>query len=147
MMRRYMNAVSTLTEAAAWRPTEREIGVFMGGGCAALALAIHKMTGLPLVALVEPDGENENPVHVMAKLADGRYLDVNGARTYDEILADCREEHECTTGNWSLVSASPLYLKLCIKDGIFDPITATLAAEARKVAARLAAAYGLLNPR
>jgi hypothetical protein len=69
-----------LVEGSSWSPSEREIGVFLYGGCAALALAIQKLTGLPLFALVEPDGENERAVHVMAKAPGGRYLDIGGLR-------------------------------------------------------------------
>jgi hypothetical protein len=142
-LRRWMRLVEN---ASSWSPTEREIGVFLYGGCAALALAIQKRIGLPLVALVEPDGENDNAVHVMAKAPNGRYLDIGGLRTYKEVLADLCDNHQCNTADWSLVSVSPVYLKLCIKDGIFDPISPGLAKEANEVAARLITAYGIMPP-
>lgn len=112
----------------------------MYGGCAALAIAIHNITRLPIVALIEPAGETERAVHVMIKAPDGRYLDINGLHTYAEVLADLCDNHDCDTQNWSLISASLNYLKACIQDEIFDPITPQIAAEARQVAKRLIAA-------
>lgn len=136
-MRHYINLVMTLCEG--WQPSQRETFAFMYGGCAALALALHKLTGSPMVALIEPDGENERPVHVMVKTGD-RYLDISGLRTYDEILADCHDEHACeNTETWSLVSATPKLLNLWIKDGYFDPISRHLSIEAKNVAERLVA--------
>jgi hypothetical protein len=142
-LNRAMRLHEIVKKAVAWHPSQREIGIFMYGGCGALALAVQKLTGMPLVALVEPDGENERPVHVMVKLPDGRYLDINGAQTYEEITTELRDEHECDTDRLSLIHASPLLLKLWVTDGYFDPVSPQLAREARMVAAKICSILGL----
>jgi hypothetical protein len=59
------------------------------------------------------------------------------------VLADQCNNHDCNTADWSLVDASPAYLKLCVKDGIFDPISPGLAREAKGVARRLVTTCGI----
>jgi hypothetical protein len=147
-----MDKPNTVKEAAersgaarlseAWHPSERDIGTFMYGGCAALALALHNATKLPMVALVEPEGEDEHPVHIMLKYGD-RYLDINGLRTYQEVIADCRDEHECTTDQWSLISATPRLIQLWTHEGYLDPVHSETAKAIPQIVQRMIAAYDL----
>lgn len=52
------------------------------GQCHALAQAIHDATGWPMVVWSMEEGGND---HAMVKTPDGRYLDVEGVHTADEV--------------------------------------------------------------
>lgn len=132
-----------LAEGASWKPSDREVFDFMYGGCGSLALAVQRLTGLPMVALLEPDGENACPVHVMNRLPDGRYLDINGVRTLQEIFDDLREQHDIqNTADMWLTKANPALLRAWTQDGYFDAPSASLTREAKEIARRLVATFG-----
>ena len=113
----------------------------MYGGCHALALQLHAMTGLPMLAFAEPDGESERVVHIALQLDNGQLLDIYGERSSEQVLQNCRDQHQCDTSQWTSFPTSPQHIKACIVDGILEPITRRLLADARSMATRLLAAH------
>ena len=64
------------------------ISWFAHGNCAALALAVHDLTGWPLVIAARnanPDLLTDTWMHVLVQRPDGRYLDIQGAHTPEDI--------------------------------------------------------------
>ena len=55
---------------------------FIYGQCHGLALAVHRRTGWPLVAVVDHDGVCE---HICVRRPDGQIIDVTGAHTSEEM--------------------------------------------------------------
>jgi hypothetical protein len=65
------------------RADEAALLAFLGGHCHSLALALHQETMWPLVAVVQ---RNDGVcVHVAARRADGKIVDIAGAHTGEEI--------------------------------------------------------------
>jgi hypothetical protein len=62
---------------------DRALLVFTGGQCHALALALQRRTGWPLVAVDETTGVC---VHICVRRPDGLLLDVTGAHTVEELI-------------------------------------------------------------
>jgi len=62
---------------------------FCRGYCAEFAIALHRLTGWPTIAfneVVKEDGEEYyNLVHTVVKSPNGKYVDVRGIRTEQEI--------------------------------------------------------------
>lgn len=68
---------------------------FLYGACAALALALHDRTGWPLVALTDAHNVLDGQVgggsclhYGVRRPADGAFIDVLGAHTDEEIMAE-----------------------------------------------------------
>jgi len=76
------------------RINEHDIHYFTKGACFLLAQEIEKVTGWPLAAFWEgfaPGG------HMFNVLPDGRYLDIRGAHTRDELFAQNPDYRAITT--------------------------------------------------
>jgi hypothetical protein len=149
-----MRDIITIVEQVdpVWSPTDQEIGRFMYGGCWAMAVAIHKQTGLPMVALQEEDtysrrwGAGQDVIqHVMVALAKNRFLDINGISTSSEIVGRLKDDHDIDASKWRIIATSPEYLRAVARetndDG--DKVLAPLSwyPDASKVAKRLIFAF------
>lgn len=64
-------------------------GRFTQGDCHILARRLHRLTGWPLCAF----GWGGPDLHAFVLMPDGRYLDIDGAQTEDEL----RERWKCTS--------------------------------------------------
>ena len=67
------------------------ISWFRHGNCAALALALHDLTGWPLTLVArnaDPDLLADTWMHVLVRYPDGRYLDITGTHTETDIQRD-----------------------------------------------------------
>ena len=69
--------------------------VFMHGGCAALAIALHDETGWPLVAITDADnchdghiGMGGSALHWTVRHPSGQLLDILGLHTQDDLVAE-----------------------------------------------------------
>jgi hypothetical protein len=60
---------------------ERARAAFLHGQCHALALAVHEVTGWPIVGA---EDESLDICHFLVRVPDGRLLDITGARTLAE---------------------------------------------------------------
>lgn len=64
------------------------VTAFTEGDCWALAIAVHKMTGWPLVlAGTDSASDLDGYSHVMVRMPDGLLLDITGASTVEEVEA------------------------------------------------------------
>lgn len=72
---------------------------FTEGDCHVLARAIHEITGWPMATFAS----GKYPVtHAFVAMPDGRYLDIEGVSTREELLAHWKEK-EIT--HWDTVGA------------------------------------------
>lgn len=57
------------------------------GGCAVFAKALHNVTGLPYMLIID-DGlpEEDPPIHVMIKLPNGKLIDGEGIQTKASVI-------------------------------------------------------------
>lgn len=69
--------------------------VFLYGGCAALAIALHDATGWPLVAITDADNSHDGHIgmggsamHWTVRHPGGQLLDVLGLHDADELVAE-----------------------------------------------------------
>ena len=66
-----------------------DANAFCRGYCTEFAIALHRLTGWPIVVFNEVVKEDDeyyfNLVHVAVKSPSGKYVDVRGARTEQEI--------------------------------------------------------------
>lgn len=140
-MRHWIN----LVESHEWAPSEDEIDYFCYGGCNALSLALNRLTGLQMVALMEPSDEHgQTPVHMMNAMPDGRFVDVYGVRSYDEVIRSCTEEHGCRLARyWDLIDVSEKTLRSFIRQGMLDRISPRTSAAAKAMAKRIVIAFDL----
>jgi hypothetical protein len=74
-------------------------GAFMSGACGALALALHEVTRWPLVALTDAHNVDDGRVgggsclhYGVRRPTDGAFIDVRGAHSDDDILAEFGDE-------------------------------------------------------
>lgn len=102
--------------------------LYMRGDCWHLALAIHRLHGLPMVAVIhhadkgsptdpDPDQRPNRVCHVAAVLPDGRFLDIRGVLTdANALMKDVIHD-----GNYSVRPISADEIKKILKDyGILD---------------------------
>ncbi|MEU9014311.1 hypothetical protein AB0D12_31980 [Streptomyces sp. NPDC048479] len=61
---------------------DRTIKAFKHGACGGLAIAIHDLTGWPLVAVTVNAGQL---LHYMARTPDGQLLDIEGPHTAPDV--------------------------------------------------------------
>lgn len=64
--------------------TDDDIELFMFGACHALALAIHKQAGLPIVVIWAEGVDQLIPAHVCNRLGD-MFIDVRGSQTWESF--------------------------------------------------------------
>ena len=64
---------------------------FNCGYCHVLALALHEITGFPMYLAVN-EGQDLTFCHVLVQTPDGRFLDFNGLRYQEDILAGWRDQ-------------------------------------------------------
>ncbi|MCE6958073.1 hypothetical protein LAZ40_03255 [Cereibacter sphaeroides] len=72
-------------DTSGWPPEDAE-RFYLQGYCHVLALALHRMTGWPLVAALRPDGA---PLHVFVEDEGGDPWDVDGRTSRARIQEDC----------------------------------------------------------
>lgn len=60
---------------------------FTNGECGALAEAIHRRTGWPIAVITTSCAHLEESQHAVVKIPDGRYVDIEGIWTEDDLLA------------------------------------------------------------
>lgn len=97
---------------------------FTCGDCHILARAIHRVTGWPMATFSFKSGKERLPdTHAFVRLPDGRYLDIEGVRTADEMyerwygrfytLKEARRR--CSIVHWAneqeLLDADPSWIK------------------------------------
>ena len=85
-------------QSSGWSPSPDEVDEYNQGGCYALALAVHKLSGLPMVGLLNRNGYSSNwgggqehLEHVMVLVGPDQYLDINGVNdrsSLNRLLAD-----------------------------------------------------------
>lgn len=68
------------------------------GDCWALAIAVHEMTGLPMLAVGYTGDDGEPPherywCHVVIKVDGGMVLDIRGLRPPEEAIAEFMKSH------------------------------------------------------
>lgn len=67
-----------------YTPTEDHLVRFTEGGCMILAQLLHELTGWQFCSFWCPDFEEPND-HAFVRVPDGRYMDVHGIQTEDEL--------------------------------------------------------------
>jgi len=115
-------------------PSEQDdwVGLFTEGYCHALAIAVHGLTGLPIVSLMIFRGRQRFIAHVMNEVDADDYLDVRGVRSLIEILEET--EYDPDTDDFAVEYAKP---KNFTKSRRFARITPEIATLAYEVAMRL----------
>jgi hypothetical protein len=63
----------------------RAVAAFTLGQCHGMALALHERTGWPMVAAYDAHGSCQ---HVLANAGDDRFVDITGARSRAQLLAE-----------------------------------------------------------
>lgn len=120
-------SLGALIEDMPWRLvpgriTEAAIEAFTRGACAGLALAVHDVTGWPIIEIGHCDGL---PLHFMVRRPDGRLLDVRGSHTDQDV----REEWELEAdGTVSLASMPRSEVWDCYLHDCGEPVPMELAA-------------------
>lgn len=74
---------------------------YMMGGCDIFAIASHRMLGYPIYAIrgfyIEDDGdEYYDTCHLVVKVADDLYYDIQGFKTEESIVENCYFSHDIT---------------------------------------------------
>lgn len=64
------------------------VRAFKYGACGGLAIALHDLTGHALVAVTV----NEEALHYMVRLPDGRLVDIEGAHAVDDVTFEYEVE-------------------------------------------------------
>lgn len=83
----------TVAQISPVRITEDALEWYGYGYCHVLAGALHEVSGWPLAIVIRPDslGQVDRLVHVGVMAPDGRFVDVAGARSHDEVLRQYAE--------------------------------------------------------
>jgi hypothetical protein len=76
--------------------TADEIESYLHGQCHLFAVALHKVTGLPLRAAVgwSDDIDGEVLVHAWVETPEGRVVDAAGFRSYEDVLETYGEDED-----------------------------------------------------
>jgi hypothetical protein len=85
-----------------------DTSLFQTGYCHALALALHRLTGLPMVALEAREGRRWAIIHVMVETQPDHYLDSEGERGIDDILFDAQIDPDETTVRLAPISEADI---------------------------------------
>ena len=138
-----------------WAPTPDEAVRYTTGGCWPLALALHRMTGLGFVAIMESTyshkwGTPESVVqHVMLRVGRNRYLDVNGVSTWRRYVRTLAREG-IDASEWWIEDVDEGFLRSTARERDEDGDTRLSPLrnhpEAKAVARRIVAALGLARP-
>lgn len=67
---------------------DQDRDLFTAGYCHALALAMHRKTGMPMVALWAKEGRRWAIIHVMVEEDEHTFWDIDGERSLADILYD-----------------------------------------------------------
>ena len=86
---RYKNVrLPYIDEASEYIPNERELDFFVGD-CPVFAIALHKLSGLPLMGIVDYDEDIDDWALVHAYVKQGENaIDASGLTTVEDILAE-----------------------------------------------------------
>ena len=125
---------------------------FLGGGCHALALAVHERTGWDLAVVWVARGRRVEIAHALAIVPGGDelYLDVGGIRGLPEILGDLQvdpEDEEATVEEPVDAARIQALTRGRHAHRRFAEIGAVLAAEADATADRLLSVLEIECPR
>ena len=111
---------------------------FTRGGCGALAVAIHDLTGWPIIAAGHCDGL---VMHYLVRNPAGQLVDINGAHSDDDV---CDEyEFHADNGVVTLAEASAEDAWAWWRDEELEPIPADVV---RSFAVAVLAAFGTQTP-
>ena len=66
--------------------TENDEAMFTRGGCLVLADLISEATGWPVCSLTTEDEPDGPDIHAFVRTPDGKYLDIEGVHTEEEML-------------------------------------------------------------
>lgn len=109
----------------------------------AIALAIHAMTDLPIVALmVGNDGQRQLPAYVMVRSSEDTFLDANGSRALVEIFGDVGFDPHGGQ-KWEVREITPELLLNWSNGKRFPVITKALAKQAKDAAKEIVAQLGI----
>jgi hypothetical protein len=114
-------------------------------GPAAIALAVHSMTNLPLVALMVGKRGPKSVAHVMVKLSDDAFIDADGLHPLIEILHGAGVVAHDPYG-WELRKISPRTLVTWTNSGRLAPITRAMVPKAKEHAQEILARLGIAAP-
>ena len=141
-------------EPLRWQPTPREEFAYAMGRCADLALALQRRLNWPMVAIMEPDHEEQSygndwhrPVHVMLRGPEGRVLDIVGLRSVKEVGTWARGfvDDPAVMKDWWVTDypVDRVSIREWIKEGYLQRPTPDETRDAQAVAARMVRALHL----
>lgn len=108
----------------------------------AIALAIHAVTDLPLVALMVGKRGPKAIVHVMVKSSDDAFIDSDGLHPLIEILDQAGVSLHDSDG-WELREISPKTLLNWTNGGRLPRITRSMVPEAKEKAREILTRLGI----
>lgn len=83
---------------------------FLYGECPLFAIALHRITGLPLYAFTgyDDDVESEVLVHAYVRLSPKLILDIKGPRKFETMLEDFEDDPGAEEGEEAAISVEEL---------------------------------------
>jgi hypothetical protein len=108
-----------------------------------VALALHAMTDLPIVALmIGNDGQRQRAACVMVRASEDTFIDANGSRALVEIMDDAGVD---PNGNekWEVREITPELLLQWSNGKRFPVITKDAAKQAKDAAKEIVARLGI----